>query len=138
MPFANHKLNSTFRGSGIRCYNNGWSVNGNYPSIWEATTKFCNKYKGRNLRTKGYPPLEVVSLKTPEGRPFKVNMYMWSHATSAVIWDSNVCIRLFQDMIAGCEVLKGYSPGRFMGGAAHTKPRVWSVGIDCDNSSCPR
>ncbi|KKZ68389.1 hypothetical protein EMCG_00158 [[Emmonsia] crescens] len=138
MPFANHKLNSTFRGSGLSCYNNGWSVNGNYPSIWEATTKYCNRYKGRDLRTKGFPPVEVVSLKTPEGRPFKVNLHMLANSRSARIWDSKTCIRLFQDIIAGCEVLKGHPVGRFTGGAAHTKPWKWSVGIDCDLSSCPR
>ncbi|PGH05745.1 hypothetical protein GX51_02716 [Blastomyces parvus] len=127
-----------FRGSEISCYDNGWSVNGNSPSIFEATAQFCNKYRGRNIDKEGYPPDEIVELKTPQGHPFKLWLYFWSHSQDSVIWDSDLCIKLYQDVIQGCEALKGYDVGRFMGGAARPGPTSWTAGIDCDNSSCPR
>ncbi|OJD12396.1 hypothetical protein AJ78_07004 [Emergomyces pasteurianus Ep9510] len=125
----------TYRGGGLSCYDNGWSVNGNYPSLWEATSNYCNKYKGWDYASQGHPALGVVNSKTPDGGPFKLNLWFYRVKLDIKTWGPQVCIQLFQNVLGGCEAVEGHDMGHFHGGAAHTKPFNWLASIDCENSS---
>ncbi|KGM91656.1 uncharacterized protein PADG_12226 [Paracoccidioides brasiliensis Pb18] len=47
------------------------------PCIFLTAINHSNKYKGRNLKTHGFPPDEVATFNTPNGNLFKLNFYIF-------------------------------------------------------------